>query len=332
MQAIVIDKPGSAACQQVSDPKPGADECLLRPVAAGICGTDVHIFQGDFIGSYPIIPCHEFSARVIASGAAVHTVQTGDLVAVDPNIRCGQCPACRRSEINLCEHYQAIGVTRPGGFAGLVCAPALNLHKVAGGDSAAAAFTEPLACVLYGQSRLTWQPGMRVIIWGAGAIGLLHLQVCQRLRGATVTVVDKNPDRVKAALELGADRGIILETPSEKELRESTWDVAMDATGSTAAVIEMFKYLRRGGQALVFGVYPGDEYLSLSPMGIFYHDWSIVGSFTYRHEFSQAVQLLSSGVLSTTPLIGTQIDLHQVPDVLRRLAGGERLGKVQVLL
>lgn len=330
MEAIVIEKPGAAHHRQVPEPEPGAGECLLQPLAGGICGTDVHIWQGDFLGRYPVIPCHEFSARVIASGPGVTGLEIGDIVAVDPNIRCGRCPACRRGEINLCEAYEAIGVTRPGGFAGRVCAPAANLHRLSGADPGAAAFTEPLACVLYGQSRLDWEPGLRVIIWGAGAIGLLHLQVCQQLRGARVTMVDRDAARVAAAARLGAAQSLLWENGEPPLLRGELWDIAIDATGNAAAAGRMFRYLRRGGQALLFGVYPTAARLDLAPTEIFTHDWKILGSFTYRHEFAQAAQLIGAAAIDTASLIARCIPLAEVPGILARMAAGEALGKVQV--
>jgi threonine dehydrogenase-like Zn-dependent dehydrogenase len=332
MQAAVIDKPGSAVCRQVPDPVPAPGECLLSPLVGGICGTDVHIFQGEFIGRYPIIPCHELAARVIESGDAASGLKAGDLVAVDPNIRCGCCPACRRGEVNLCENYQAIGVTRSGGFAGLVCVPAANLHRIYSDDQTAAAFAEPLACVLYGLSRLTWQPGMRVMIWGAGAIGLLHLQVCKRLRGASVTVVDMDALRMHAAVRLGADHGMLFTGDGSDVQAHAPWDIVIDATGSAAAVNAMFKHLRRGGQALVFGVYPAAARLAIAPMQIFLNNWKIVGSCTYRHEFAAAAQLISTAAIETQALISKRISLAEVPETLQHMAAGERMGKVQVVL
>jgi len=332
MRAAVIDKPGSAVCRQMPDPVPGPGECLLSPVVGGICGTDVHIFQGEFIGSYPIIPCHELAARVIEPGDAASGLKAGDLVAVDPNIRCGLCPACRRGEVNLCDNYQAIGVTRSGGFAELVCAPAANLHRIYCNDQTAAAFAEPLACVLYGLSRLSWQPGLRVMIWGAGAIGLLHLQVCKRLHGASVTVIDMDAVRMDAAVRLGADQGMLFTGEESNEQAHAPWDIVIDASGSAAAVNAMFKHLRRGGQALIFGVYPATERLAITPMQIYFNDWKIMGSCTYRHEFAAAARLISTVAIETQPLISKRIGLAEVPETLQHMAAGQRMGKVQVVL
>ena len=124
MKAVIIEKPGKVVIKNVTDPVPQPYEVLIRPYAGGICSTDVHIFKGNFIGSYPVIPCHELSAEVVDIGADVENLKVSDSTAIDPNIRCGQCTYCRDGEINLCEKYEAIGVTRPGGFAELLCVPA----------------------------------------------------------------------------------------------------------------------------------------------------------------------------------------------------------------
>lgn len=333
MRAVIVEEPGRVVVKDVPNPFPKSHEVLLRPRACGFCGTDVHILEGNFIGSYPVIPCHEVSGEVVQVGDDVEGLDVGDPVAIDPNIRCGKCPRCRDGEMNLCENYEAIGVTRPGGFAEHLCVPAKNVYRLKGRSFSSAAFAEPLACVLYGLSRIHFTPGVHVIVWGAGPIGLLHMLMCSRLHGAVVTVVDKSASRVERAKKLGAAEALVSDDSLQAQLRRrrpSGWDITIEATGSVSALEQMLKHLRRGGQGLVFGVYPRDERLSLPPFDVFLNDWSIHGSFTYRHEFATAVKILSSGVIDVESLIDLRIDLDQVPSVLGRLKEGEELGKVQV--
>jgi len=239
MKALIIQKPGHAEVKEVPDPVPENNEVLLRPMAGGICGTDVHIFEGNFIGEYPVIPCHEFAAEIVQVGRAVRGLKIGDSVAVDPNIRCGTCMYCRSNRINLCENYDAIGVTRPGGFADRVCVPAKNVYRLESHNYSAMAFAEPLACVLYGQSRLEFPKEGSVIIWGAGAIGLLHMIIAKHSYGSEVTVVDVDPKRVTNARKLGAFETVLADDTHVKNLRSihpDGWDIAIDATGSVKAV------------------------------------------------------------------------------------------------
>ena len=335
MKAIVVEKPGTVVLKEIAEPEPAPDEVLLRPKFGGICGTDVHILEGNFLGKYPVIPCHEFSAVVLGTGASVTNLAVGDSVVVDPNIRCGRCPRCLNGEINLCEHYEAVGVTRPGGYAELVCVPVKNVHVFQGISYSAAAFAEPMACVLYGQSRLNIEPRARVLVWGAGAIGLLHLQICSRLRGAEVVVVDKDSKRLELASRLGAKEVVLSDestTQALKKLEPSGWDIAIEATGSVPVLNQAFRSLRRGGQALVFGVYPREIDLSVPAFDVFLNDWTIRGSFTYRNEFAQAIRILSSGLIDAGALVDLQISIEQVPETLQRLAKHEKLGKVHVSL
>lgn len=120
MQAAVIEKPGSIRIETRDDlGRPAPDEVNVRVMASGICGTDVHIYRGEYLGEYPIVPGHEFSGVVEAIGERVTRVKIGDRVAIEPNISCDNCAACRSNRQNFCENWQAVGVTRPGGMAQL---------------------------------------------------------------------------------------------------------------------------------------------------------------------------------------------------------------------
>ncbi|MBN1541269.1 alcohol dehydrogenase catalytic domain-containing protein [candidate division KSB1 bacterium] len=332
MTSVRIEKPGQVGLFEIAAPDLRADEIAIRPLAAGVCGTDVHILQGDFIGFYPVVPGHEFCGSVQAIGQLVHDWKVGDIAAVDPNIRCTECPACLKGRINLCERYEAIGVTRPGAFAETVHVPVAQAHRFSGNPSDGA-FAEPLACVLYGLSRLDVQPGMQAAVWGAGAIGLLHLQVLSRLLDCRVTLIEPDPRRLGRAKELHPENTVAIDLHTEQALRAicpNGFDIAVDASGQIAALAQLFRHLRRGGEALLFGVYPDRDRLQISPFQVFYNDWKIMGSFTYRHEFARAVSLLESKVIQGAPLVDEKIALSELPDRLQRLAAGDQTGKVQV--
>jgi len=335
VKAVVIKQPGDVKVAELPDPIPKPDEVLIHPRVCGVCGTDIHIFQGDFIGNYPVIPCHEFAGEVLALGENVRGIKIGDAVTVDPNIRCGVCDYCRRGEINLCEKYDAVGVTRPGGFADLVCVPAQNVYQMGNNDFTAGAFAEPLACVLYGQSRLHITPGTNVLIWGAGAIGLLHMMTLQHLYKSEVTIIDREPERLQRAEDQGAKVVLLADKSLEKELKKRLlkgWDIGIDATGNPDAVRMMFNHLRPGAQALLFGVYPKRESMQVSLFQLFLNDWKIFGSFTYRDQFKDAVIMLSSGFIDASLLVDQSVKLHELPQVLRQMADGQVNGKVHVLI
>src|SRR5205823_819627 len=162
--------------REAPDPEPGPNEALVRVAACGICGTDQHIFQGDFFPTYPLIGGHEMAGEVVAIGAGVDNVGEGERVAVDPSIFCGYCFFCQRAQGNHCLHWYGIGVTRNGGFAEYVLAPRANIYPIGAMPYEQAAFIEPISCVVYGVKRLRIPVGANALIYGAGTIGLLMLQ------------------------------------------------------------------------------------------------------------------------------------------------------------
>ncbi len=180
MKAAQIERPGEAAVVTVPEPIPGADDVLIRVRAAGICGTDLHIFKGEYEATYPLIPGHEFSGEVVAIGANVRNFQVGDRVTADPNIPCNRCRYCQRNQPNQCVNLKAIGVTRSGAFAEYVIAPEGNVFAIGDLSYSAAALVEPLACVVWGLKQVEVQPGDTALVFGAGPMGCLVAQGLKR--------------------------------------------------------------------------------------------------------------------------------------------------------
>ncbi|MCB0161401.1 MAG: alcohol dehydrogenase catalytic domain-containing protein, partial [Caldilineaceae bacterium] len=200
MQAVVFHAPGAMGVEQVPDPTCGPDEVIVQVPQAGICGTDLHIFRGEYMGDFPLIPGHEFSGTVVEVGKNVDYLRVGDRVAPDPNIFCNHCDFCRNDQPNHCLHWQGIGITRPGAFAEFVAAPARVCYPVpASLSDAQAAFIEPLACVAYAMRRLPVGPADKVLIFGAGPMGLLLVQTLRNSGASQVTVVEKQADRLALA-------------------------------------------------------------------------------------------------------------------------------------
>src|SRR3954454_10568442 len=139
MRAAVISTPGSLSVHTVADPAPGPGQVLIAPQAVGVCGTDLHILDGEFPPSpYPIIPGHEFAGEIVDLGPGVTDAAAGDRVAVDPSLFCGHCVYCKRQRGNLCLNWNAIGDTVNGAFAEYVAVPAANIHPLPDGMSYAA--------------------------------------------------------------------------------------------------------------------------------------------------------------------------------------------------
>jgi 2-desacetyl-2-hydroxyethyl bacteriochlorophyllide A dehydrogenase len=207
MRAVVWEKPGELKVTDVADPAPGHGELVVQVGACGICGTDLHIADGEFPPTpYPIIPGHEFAGRVVAVGdGAGGEWRGGERVAVDPSLFCGRCPACHAGRGNLCANWNAIGDTVNGAFAEYVTVPAANAYRLPDSvDDQQGALIEPLSCAVHGLRRIGPVLGEDVLLIGAGTMGLLLLQLLNRAGARSVTVVDRKATRLEVAKAAGA--------------------------------------------------------------------------------------------------------------------------------
>jgi 2-desacetyl-2-hydroxyethyl bacteriochlorophyllide A dehydrogenase len=314
--------------EEVACPEPEAGEVLLRVMASGICGTDVHIFHGEYLGDYPIIPGHEFAGVIEAVGPGVTRWRPGDRVAVEPNIACDNCESCLNNRQNFCQNWQAVGVTRPGGMAQFTTLPEKAAFDVGDLPFEQAAFVEPLSCVLHGLERLQIASADRVAILGAGPIGLLLLQGA-RLNGAShVTVVDKNAARVSFAGQSGADE-ILTELD---ELTPDGYDAMIDATGVIAVMRRAIDFARPGGKVLLFGVPPAGQEMCLEAFKIFRKGLTLLSSFTSVRNSYQAVNLLRTGRVRVDQLVSHRLPLEEFQRGISVIeAGSEGVKKVMIL-
>jgi 2-desacetyl-2-hydroxyethyl bacteriochlorophyllide A dehydrogenase len=318
--------------REAPDPKPGRGEIVVQVHACGICGTDQHIFEGDLSSPYPFIGGHELVGEVTAAGDGVENVAVGDRVAVDPNIFCGACFFCQRGQVNHCQRWTAIGVTRDGGFADYAVAPATNVYSIADVPYEEAAFIEPLACVVYGVKRLNAQLGASALVYGAGPIGLLMLQVLNHAGASTVVCVDLKDDKLELARRLGANEAVIAGPAADAELSKLSplgFDVIADCTGVPAVVAQMPTHARKNGKLLYFGVNPPAARVEISPYDIYRNDLTIYGSFASRHSFPDAISLLQSRAVKVQPLVSRLFPIERFAEALDLAFSGEAL-KVQI--
>jgi D-arabinitol dehydrogenase (NADP+) len=315
------------------EPEPGPSDVLVRVRACGICGTDQHIYDGDFGGPFPLIGGHELSGDVVAVGSRTFgDVQVGQRVAVNPNQFCGSCFYCRRGQVNHCLRWTAIGVTRDGGFADYVVAPEANVYPIGDLDYELAAFIEPLSCVVYGLQRLHIPVGANALIYGAGPIGLLMLQLVKHGGASDVTVVDLKREKLDLAATLGAQEVVRAGGEADDALREISplgYDVVIDCTGVPAVVEHMFTHVRNEGKLLFFGVNPTEARVAMSPYDVYRKDLEIYGSFALRYTFHDAFALLRSGAVDVAPLLSDRFPIEAFPEAFERAASGDAF-KVQI--
>ena len=327
MKAAIWQRPGDLVIGERPDPAPGPEDIVVRVGACGLCGTDLHIADGDFPPApYPLVPGHEFAGEVVAVGAGAGEVREGMHVAVDPSLYCGRCEYCRAGRGNLCAHWGAIGDTVDGAFAEYVKVPAANAYPLPDHLSdREGALVEPVSCAVRGLHRLQVQPGERALVLGAGTMGLLLLQLLVRAGASSVAVVDANAAKLPRAERLGASA-----VHTDASELAAPVDMAVDATGVPAAIEAAFGALRRGGRLLVFGVAPSDAQVSLSPFRIYNDEIAILGSMAILHSFGPALDLVAGGAIDTAEMLTDEFPLERFADALANVRGGGGV-KSQVL-
>jgi 2-desacetyl-2-hydroxyethyl bacteriochlorophyllide A dehydrogenase len=323
MRAIVLDRPGSFRVAQVPDPAPGEGQIVVKVEACGVCGTDIHIMDGEFPPTpYPITPGHEFAGTIADISPDVNAtlgLSVGDRVAVDPSLFCGHCRHCRAGRDNLCENWAAIGDTTAGAFAEYVAVPAVNAYRLPPElDGQQGAMTEPLACAVHGLRRLGGVFGDSVVLAGAGTMGLLLLQLLMHAGAGPVTVVDRVEGRLEVARKLGASRTVT----DLADLADERFEIAVDATGAAPVIEGAARLLDRGGRLLVFGVSAADAVIAASPFRIYNDEITITGSMAILRSFAPAVELLASGAVDVRPLLSAPLPLEEFGEALDRVRSG----------
>ena len=321
MKAAVIEAPGKVTVTTVPDPTPGPREVVVDVAACGLCGTDLHILQGEFAPTLPVVPGHEFAGEVVGLGSEVTKLAIGDRVAVDPSLYCNECRYCRVGRNNLCDRWRAIGVTVAGGAAEYAVAPVANCVRLPDHvDVQDAALIEPLSCAVRGYDVLNSRLGSRVLIYGSGTMGLMMLELAKRTGAASVDVVDINLERLATAGKLGCSQTAV----SADELgRPAGWDVVVDATGNAAAIQDGLERVAKAGTFLQFGVSDYATTATISPYRIYNQEITITGSMAVLHSFERAADLFATGVLDPQVFISHRMPLAQYPQALEQFAAGQ---------
>ena len=324
MRAFEIRSVREGEVVDVDDPTVGPTDVLVRVAYCGVCGTDLHIFHGEFPTKLPLVPGHEFSGVLEGIGRDVRGLSVGDYVAVDPNISCGSCYYCKKGMPNFCERWQAIGVTRQGAFAELVSVPASNAYLVPRSTPLERfSFVEPVSCILHGIDRVSPREGEKALVTGLGPIGLMFGQLLKRM-GVRVMGADVVETRLRVATKVGFDQTM---NPAQDSVEKavSSWtsgrglELVVEASGSTEALGEALGMLDKGGRILVFGVAPEKATVTIRPFQIYRNEVSLIGSFTNPNTFGRAVEAISEGRVSVDEFGSKIIGLDDVERSLEEM-------------
>lgn len=305
--------------------EPGPEEVLIQVKACGICGTDIHIYEGDKGAAEvtpPTILGHEFSGIVAKTGSGVKRFQEGDRVCVDPNRCCGTCDFCRGGEVHFCEHMTGYGTTVNGGFAEYCVVSESQVYLL--GEHTTfeqGAMAEPAACCLHGIDLCEIRPGSQVVVIGGGMIGLLMLQMA-KLAGASKAAL-LEPVETKRAMgkKLGADVCIDpLTEDVNARLAEAgfTWiRTVIECAGLPSTMEQAIDLAGKKGTVMLFGLTKPDAQIAVKPFQIFRKELTLKASYINPCTQQRALQLIDSGRLDVQSMVCAVIGLEQLEEVLR---------------
>ena len=324
MKAAVYYGRHDLRLEEVPKPVPGAGEILIRVHACGVCGTDVHIFEGDEgAAKSPVgtILGHEFAGEVVAAGAGVSGIRKGDRVCVDPNKLCGKCFYCKSGIGHFCENMIGIGTTVNGGFAEYCAVPEEQAYPLSDAVSyEEAAMTEPVSCCLHGIDLCEISCGDTVAVWGAGMIGLIMIQLAGLRGAAEIIAVEPVAEKREMAARLGA--GLTID-PFAQDVRTVLADHGI---GRVSAVIECvgridtiraaIETAGKKSVVMMFGLTkPGDE-LPVKPFELFKKEIVLKASYINPYTQKRALSLIESGKIDVKSMIGGIEPLEKLEEIL----------------
>jgi L-iditol 2-dehydrogenase len=312
MRALVVQRPGTAALENVPRPDPGPGEVLVRVGAAGICGSDVEVLEGRRPAPYvryPIIPGHEWAGTVEAVGSDVEGIDEGATVVAEGFRACGDCARCREGRTNLCTaDYAETGFTHAGAFADFLSVPAQLVHQLpAGTDLKAAAVLEPAACVAQGLLDVDLVPGMTVAVVGAGTLGLLAVALLSRITPSRLALVGTRAPRLALGRELGASETWNVR---EGQVPEAGFDLVFEAAGTVEGARTAIGLARRGGTVVLEGI--SGQSNGVDADAVVLGHLRLQGIFgASRNAWRCVTELFAAGLLDTAPLVSHSFPLEE---------------------
>jgi 2-desacetyl-2-hydroxyethyl bacteriochlorophyllide A dehydrogenase len=319
MKAVVVERPNEVSYREVDAPAVGDDDVLVESREAGLCRTDIEMMTGVFTDPrwvhFPVIPGHEWSGTVIEIGANVETVRVGDRVVCEGFITCGRCRPCRRGETQWCERIDALGFTRPGGYAELVAVPERIVHPLPEHVSFdAGVLVEPASVVLNGLEKAKPVPGEAVGVIGVGTLGSLAIALLKLHSPSRIVAYGMREEELELATRLGAtDTAIATGGPAASDL-----DLVIETAGAPEAVALATQLCRPGGRAVLLGIAGEGRSLTLPSDLLVGNDIAMIGSIAYRSPvWARVVGLLADRVLDLDPIVTHRFPASQFEEAIR---------------
>jgi 2-desacetyl-2-hydroxyethyl bacteriochlorophyllide A dehydrogenase len=320
MRAVVVDAPNEVAYREVPEPTVGAGDVLVRSREAGLCRTDIEMMTGVFTDPrwvrFPLIPGHEWAGTVVDIGAGVESVRVGDRVVCEGFIVCYRCRRCRSGETQWCERIEALGFTRPGGYAELVAVPERIVHRLPEHVSFdAGVLVEPTSVVLRGLEKARPEPGEAVGVIGVGTLGALAIALLALYSPSRIVAFGVRDEELELAQRLGATDILLAGdgTPEAEAL-----DLVVETAGAPVAVELATQLCRPGGRAVLLGIAGEGRTLTLPSDLLVGKDMALIGSIAYpASTWSRVVALLADGVLDLDPVVTHRFPISEFEDAVR---------------
>lgn len=321
MKAAVLEQEQMIQIRDVQRPEPSEDEVVIKMSIACICGSDHTLYHGRFGVPLPVIPGHEGVGTIEKKGDQVTGLVVGQRVTIQPNFSCGHCSLCLSKSPNLCPHKIRLGVDTNGVFAEFVKVPSRYVWPIPDDlDDAVAVFTEPLAVCVHAMKILAPARGQKVLIFGAGVMGLLSLQLALQ-KGARISASDLSESRLALAKELGASQTIGSDIPIESFF--NTFDLIYETSGAPVALDQSIRLAGPKGKIVVLSL-PGKEH-QISTDLIVRKELQILGSLIYTDEFPESLHLLKNGTVQTEVLATNKISLNDLDATLKEFHSTSRI-------
>jgi 2-desacetyl-2-hydroxyethyl bacteriochlorophyllide A dehydrogenase len=320
MKAVVVERPNEVRYREVQEPAVGVGDVLVRSREAGLCRTDIEMMTGVFTDPrwvrFPVIPGHEWAGTVVEVGADVESVHVGDRVVCEGFIVCHRCPRCRSGETHWCERIEALGFTRPGGYAELVAVPEGVVHRLPEHVSFdAGVLVEPASVVLRGLEKARPQTGEAVGVIGVGTLGALAIALLRLHAPSRIVAYGVRAEELELARALGATEVVLVGdgTPAPDEL-----DLVVETAGAAVAVELATQLSRPGGRAVLLGIAGEGRALTLPSDLLVGKDMALIGSIAYpASTWSRVVGLITEGVLDLDPIVTHRFAMSDFEEAVR---------------
>jgi 2-desacetyl-2-hydroxyethyl bacteriochlorophyllide A dehydrogenase len=320
MKAVVVERPNEVSYRDVEGPAVAADDVLVESREAGLCRTDIEVMTGVFTDPrwvrFPLIPGHEWAGTVVEVGADVDTVRAGDRVVCEGLIPCYRCRRCRAGETQWCENIEALGFTRPGGYAEFVAVPARVVHRLPDHVSFdAGVLVEPASVVLHGLEKARPQPGEAVGVVGVGTLGALAIALARLRSPSRIVAFGIREEELELARRLGATE-VVLAGSGDRP--DAELDLVVETAGAPVAVELAAQLCRPGARAVLLGIAGEGRTLTVPSDLLVSRDIALIGSLGYSTAaWSRVVGLVADRVVDLEAIVTHRFPVSEFREAVR---------------